>query len=376
MTPEADRRAEIENEANNGLKNDNYTVAMARTSAPHSATAQFFINVADNGFLNHTAPTAQGWGYAVFGKVVGGTDVVDRIKAVKTGRKGFHDDVPHEDVVIEKAVVTSNDACSARPHARPCRLSRSCVGAAARGARSTSFPTCTCRPAEPATFDAWRGYLRDHAGRRGLHPRRPVRGVGRRRRGRRARLRGRSAPQVLRAAGAAPAGVLHARQPRLPGRRRHCAARCGVTLLRRPDGAGAARRALAAEPRRRAVPGRHRLPAVPRAGAHARMAAGVPGPAAGGAPRHRARDARAKRGAQAQPGDGLGRRRHRRRARLAARRDARTLIHGHTHRPADARPGRRPAAHRAERLGRRRASAARRRCCACPRAGAQRVDLR
>ena len=97
--------AEIQNEANNGLKNDNYTVAMARTSAPHSATAQFFINVADNGFLNHTAPSAQGWGYAVFGKVVSGTDVVDKIKAVKTGRKGFHDDVPLEDVVIEKAVV-------------------------------------------------------------------------------------------------------------------------------------------------------------------------------------------------------------------------------------------------------------------------------
>ena len=77
---------------------------MARTNAPHSATAQFFINVADNGFLNHTAPTAQGWGYAVFGKVVSGTEVVDKIKAVKTGRKGMHDDVPAEDVVIEKAV--------------------------------------------------------------------------------------------------------------------------------------------------------------------------------------------------------------------------------------------------------------------------------
>ncbi|RZJ07713.1 MAG: peptidyl-prolyl cis-trans isomerase [Acidovorax sp.] len=96
--------APIENEANNGLKNANYTVAMARTSDPHSATAQFFINVADNGFLNHTAPSAQGWGYAVFGKVVGGADVVDKIKAVKTGRKGFHDDVPNEDVIIEKAV--------------------------------------------------------------------------------------------------------------------------------------------------------------------------------------------------------------------------------------------------------------------------------
>ncbi len=97
--------AQIENEANNGLKNANYTVAMARTSAPHSASAQFFINVADNDFLNHTAPTQQGWGYAVFGKVVAGNEVVDKIKAVKTGRKGFHDDVPLEDVVIEKAVV-------------------------------------------------------------------------------------------------------------------------------------------------------------------------------------------------------------------------------------------------------------------------------
>ena len=98
--------AEIENEANNGLKNDKYTVAMARTSAPHSATAQFFINIADNAFLNHTAPSAQGWGYAVFGKVIAGTEVVDKIKAVKTGRKGFHDDVPLEDVVIEKATIT------------------------------------------------------------------------------------------------------------------------------------------------------------------------------------------------------------------------------------------------------------------------------
>jgi len=99
--------AEIENEANNGLKNDKYTVAMARTNAPHSATAQFFINASNNGFLNHTAPSAQGWGYAVFGKVVSGTDVVDKIEGVKTGRKGFHDDVPLEDVIIEKAVVTA-----------------------------------------------------------------------------------------------------------------------------------------------------------------------------------------------------------------------------------------------------------------------------
>ncbi|MDZ7937921.1 MAG: peptidylprolyl isomerase [Rhodoferax sp.] len=96
--------APIENEAANGLKNANYTVAMARTGDPHSATAQFFINVSDNGFLNHTAPSSQGWGYAVFGKVIAGTDVVDKIKAVKTGRKGFHDDVPKDDVILEKAV--------------------------------------------------------------------------------------------------------------------------------------------------------------------------------------------------------------------------------------------------------------------------------
>ena len=97
--------AQIENEANNGLKNDRGTVAMARTSDPHSATAQFFINVNDNDFLNHTSPSAQGWGYAVFGKVTDGLDVVDTIRKVKTGNSGFHQDVPKEDVVIEKASV-------------------------------------------------------------------------------------------------------------------------------------------------------------------------------------------------------------------------------------------------------------------------------
>jgi peptidyl-prolyl cis-trans isomerase B (cyclophilin B) len=97
--------APIENEAGNGLKNDRYTVAMARTNAPHSATAQFFINVVDNDFLNFTSPTPQGFGYAVFGKVVEGTDVVDQIKGVRTGSSGFHQDVPLEDVVIEKATI-------------------------------------------------------------------------------------------------------------------------------------------------------------------------------------------------------------------------------------------------------------------------------
>lgn len=97
--------APIQNEANNGLKNDQYTIAMARTSAPHSASAQFFINVADNGFLNHKSPTPQGWGYAVFGKVVQGQEVVDQIAGVATGRRGMHDDVPKEDVLIEKAEI-------------------------------------------------------------------------------------------------------------------------------------------------------------------------------------------------------------------------------------------------------------------------------
>lgn len=97
--------APIQNEAANGLKNDRYTIAMARTGDPHSATAQFFINVKDNAFLNHSAPSGQGWGYCVFGKVVEGMDVIDKIKGVKTGTKGFHQDVPVEDVVIQKAEV-------------------------------------------------------------------------------------------------------------------------------------------------------------------------------------------------------------------------------------------------------------------------------
>lgn len=96
---------EIKNEADNGLANNNYTVAMARTSVPDSASSQFFINIADNDFLNHTAPTSSGWGYCVFGKVVAGMDVVDKIKAVKTTTKAGHRDVPVEPVMIEKASV-------------------------------------------------------------------------------------------------------------------------------------------------------------------------------------------------------------------------------------------------------------------------------
>jgi peptidyl-prolyl cis-trans isomerase B (cyclophilin B) len=98
-------RAPIRNEADNKLKNAAYTIAMARTSDPHSATAQFFINVADNAFLDHTAPTSQGWGYCVFGRVVEGNEVVDKIKGVKTGAKGMHQDVPLQDVIIDRTEV-------------------------------------------------------------------------------------------------------------------------------------------------------------------------------------------------------------------------------------------------------------------------------
>jgi peptidyl-prolyl cis-trans isomerase B (cyclophilin B) len=98
-------RPPVKNEADNKLKNDNYTVAMARTSDPHSASAQFFINAADNEFLNHKSQSAQGWGYCVFGRVAAGTEVVDKIRKVKTGGRGMHQDVPLEDVVIQKAEI-------------------------------------------------------------------------------------------------------------------------------------------------------------------------------------------------------------------------------------------------------------------------------
>ena len=100
-------KAAIKNEADNGLKNAKYTIAMARTNDPHSATAQFFINVADNDFLNFSSPTERGWGYAVFGKVTAGMDVVDNIKKVKTGNNGFHQNVPLEPVTILKAAVST-----------------------------------------------------------------------------------------------------------------------------------------------------------------------------------------------------------------------------------------------------------------------------
>ncbi|MBD8576947.1 peptidyl-prolyl cis-trans isomerase [Pseudomonas syringae] len=105
MKEKKDKRPSIQNEADNGLANNKYSVAMARTMEPHSASAQFFINVADNSFLNHSGKNPQGWGYAVFAEVVEGTDVVDKIKGVKTTNKAGHQDVPVEDVIIEKAEI-------------------------------------------------------------------------------------------------------------------------------------------------------------------------------------------------------------------------------------------------------------------------------
>lgn len=101
-------QAPIENEANNGLKNQRGTIAMARTQDPHSATAQFFINVQDNDFLNHTGENMQGWGYAVFGKVTDGDDVLDKIRAVQTGSQAGHQDVPVEPIIIESVAIISD----------------------------------------------------------------------------------------------------------------------------------------------------------------------------------------------------------------------------------------------------------------------------
>jgi peptidyl-prolyl cis-trans isomerase B (cyclophilin B) len=157
------------NEANNGLKNKRYTLAMARTSDPHSATAQFFINTVDNGFLDFTAENAQGWGYAVFGKVTAGTDVVDAIEGVRTGRKGGHDDVPLEDVVIRAPTKWRDPP---RP-GRPAATRATCTsGRPPHWRRSTSSPTCTWRPRLPrpcrvaAPAAARHGRCRVHAGRR------------------------------------------------------------------------------------------------------------------------------------------------------------------------------------------------------------------
>ncbi|OQR26387.1 peptidylprolyl isomerase [Pseudomonas sp. Bc-h] len=105
MKEKKDKRPSIQNEADNGLPNKKYSVAMARTMEPHSASAQFFINVADNSFLNHSAKTVQGWGYAVFGEVIEGQDIVDKIKGVATTSKAGHQDVPADDVIIEKAEI-------------------------------------------------------------------------------------------------------------------------------------------------------------------------------------------------------------------------------------------------------------------------------
>ena len=105
MQEKANSRKPVVNEAGNGLKNDAYTIAMARTRDPHSATAQFFINVKDNSFLDHRSKDPQGWGYAVFGKVIRGQDVVDQIAAVKTGSRGYYEDVPMQPVIIKRATI-------------------------------------------------------------------------------------------------------------------------------------------------------------------------------------------------------------------------------------------------------------------------------
>ncbi|AGF48179.1 peptidyl-prolyl cis-trans isomerase B [Candidatus Kinetoplastibacterium oncopeltii TCC290E] len=105
LTNKENLESPIENEANNGLKNNIYTIAMARTNDPHSATSQFFINTSDNGFLDYKSPTLNGWGYTVFGKVIEGTEVVDKINNVKTSNKGFYSDVPIDDVKIENVEI-------------------------------------------------------------------------------------------------------------------------------------------------------------------------------------------------------------------------------------------------------------------------------
>ena len=108
-------RESIENEADNGLSNEKYTLAMARTMDPHSASAQFFINVADNAFLDHSGKNTQGWGYAVFGRVVEGTDVVDKIKGVSTTMKAGHQDVPAEDVIMQEGIFCVGGVCRVVP---------------------------------------------------------------------------------------------------------------------------------------------------------------------------------------------------------------------------------------------------------------------
>ena len=247
---------------------------MARTSAPHSATAQFFINTTDNGFLNFKAETQQGWGYAVFGKVVGrhrrgrrdreGQDRPQRRPRRRAaGRRG--------DRARRRARLRPADS---RDAARPRRCRRFWELVAPADWRPIDFITdLHLATTTPRTFDAWAALPAQHAGRRGLHPRRPVRGLGRRRRAARW-LRG----QLRRGAGRggfAQHGRLHGRQPRLSGRRRDAR---GVRRARpaRPDRAGRLRRAAAALARRRAVPGRHRLPAVPRQVRSAGLAARLP----------------------------------------------------------------------------------------------------
>ena len=205
-------RATIANEAGNGLKNRKYTVAMARTSEPHSASSQFFINVADNDFLDYKGPSPQGWGYCVFGKVVAGQDVVDRIKGVPTGNSGFHQNVPNEDVVITRAEESRPRAGSDRAGDPVPLRSASVAGAAGAGGR---VPRVLRGPGARS--------------RRRLRPGRPVRRLDRRRPAARAARRGRRARDQGRDRGRS-AGRRDHGQPRFPARRALREA-AGVTLL-------------------------------------------------------------------------------------------------------------------------------------------------
>jgi peptidyl-prolyl cis-trans isomerase B (cyclophilin B) len=137
-------KTNIKNEADNGLQNKAYTIAMARTPNPDSASSQFFINISDNDFLDFTAPTSQGWGYCVFGKVTAGTDVVDKIKQVKTGSKGGHQDVPLEPVLIERAEVIKD---ASRPETKTSAAKTSTDSESGAKAKSASKPSSKTKSA-------------------------------------------------------------------------------------------------------------------------------------------------------------------------------------------------------------------------------------
>ena len=306
--------APIENEANNGLKNDKYTLAMARTSDPHSATAQFFINVSNNDFLNFTAPTPNGWGYAVFGTVTEGTDVVDKIKGVKTGNKGFHQNVPNEDVIIERPKFLNKIALTG-----PVWLASDLhLGPATPATSEPSWPFCRPRAKRARCCCRATSSTPGSATTRSASPALAGDGVeGAARDGRR------------------HSGLAGARQPRFPhgrgtgGRdRRQAAAGTGPAGNRLRHGA--------ADPRRRILYRRRPVPAVPRHGAQSAMAGRLPGQDHSGTPGHGPAGARRKPGRQPDEVAGNhGRQPWRHRSRLPR----------HGREPAGAWPHHRPARH-------------------------------